>query len=294
MIREVRPDPFIFRNRVSDAGYEWGKREDGQSCLMMRDAPGVGLHTKELHPGLFREFAGLEPTREAIQGFAEEYGDLFNHWQGSRSEDGALIWGSLFSTWKEKIAEMRILVSLWDQIQTRQIAALKKVITQTDEGPWYTIRLPRRRVLASLAYENTPSSPNELVRFYPIQFAPNDVVLPARCALQIEINNRLSEHSTIAVLSWTPDTNEATGGYHQRINLKPLNLLAAIWTQFAQAVTGEFQLRQCFCGNYFPVGPGGRRADATTCDDTCRVKRWVNRKKQERITSKRNPRRSAR
>jgi hypothetical protein len=279
MIREVRPDPFIFRNAVSGAGYEWFKGRDGQPRLVMQDAPGVGLQVKKLHPGLFREFARLEPTQEAIRGFAKEYGDLFNRWQDSRREDGTLMWGTLLRTWKEEIGEMRVLVGLWDQIQARQIAELKKIVTQTKEGPWYRIVTPKHDASASVAYENTPSPLNEPISYSRIQFAPDDVLLPARCALQLEINKRLSEDSTIPLLTWTPDTKETSGGYHQRLIFRPSSLLAAMWIQFAQAVTEEFQLRQCdFCGDYFQVGPGARRLDATTCSDVCRVRRWAGRK----------------
>ena len=68
-------------------------------------------------------------------------------------------------------------------------------------------------------------------------------------------------------LAWTPD-------YHQRLIFVPSNLLAAMWLQFAQAVTGEFKLKRCEqCGEYFPVGPGGKRADAETCGDRCRQRK---------------------
>jgi hypothetical protein len=59
----------------------------------------------------------------------------------------------------------------------------------------------------------------------------------------------------------------------------PPNLLAAMWLQFAHAVTGEFQLQLCAgCGKYFQVGPGARRADATTCSDACRQRKKRNEK----------------
>ena len=283
MIREARTNAFIFQNVVSAAGYEWVKGEDGQPRLARQDAPGVGLHTRVLHAGLFREFANLEPTRESIQDFATRYGDLFSTQRGSKGESGKLMFGTLLIRWREEIGEMRVLVGLWDQIKNRQLAELKKIITLTDEGPWYRIVTPKQDTSGALAYENTPSLPSEPIRVNPILFAPDDVLLPARCALQLEINKRLSEHSTVPLLTWTPDTKGTSGGYHQRVIFKPSNLLAAMWIQFAQAVTEEFQLRQCnFCGDYFPVGPGARRADATSCGDVCRVNRWVEQQNREK------------
>lgn len=97
---------------------------------------------------------------------------------------------------------------------------------------------------------------------------------------------RLSENATIPELKWTPDTTES-GGYQQRIILRPQNLLAALWIQFARAVTEELQMRQCeFCGEYFQVGPGASREDAKYCKDVCRVKAWVKRKSELKKGSK--------
>jgi hypothetical protein len=148
---------------------------------------------------------------------------------------------------------MRVLVGIWDQIQDQQLAELAKIITRTEKQLYYVIKTPKRKVNATLAHGDGLS-----------RFDPADVLLPARCALQLEINKRIAETLTVPRLSWTPD-------YHQRIIFQSSNLLAAVWMQFAQAVTGEFQLKRCEgCGTYFQVGPGGRRADATTCGDKCR------------------------
>jgi hypothetical protein len=259
MIREVETDPFVFRNAVSNAGYEWEDGKNGE-YLAVR---GVAVHIKELHPGLFREFAEIETTREGIRKFAMEYGDLFNHWRGRER-------GTSASVWRKEILEMRILVALWDQIQKPDTAALKKIVVFTKDGPWYTLSWPGGGLTTgSLAYESTPSLPSEPIRYNPIQF-DGDVLLAARCALQIEVNKRLTEHSTVPLLAWTPDTKEASGGYHQRVNFKPSNLLAAMWVQFAQDITGEFQLRRCWCGKYFQVGPGAGRADKVFHDDVCK------------------------
>ena len=154
---------------------------------------------------------------------------------------------------------MRALVDLWDQIKHRRLTNLRKIIELSDKGISYSIC--GRTVL--LAHD-------EILLSAPMnRFAPKDVVLPARYALQKEINRRLRELQTLTVpqLAWTPDN-------HQRVIFRPSNLLAALWLQFAQAVTGEFQLKTCEgCGKYFQVGPGGKRADATTCSDACRQRK---------------------
>ena len=93
--------------------------------------------------------------------------------------------------------------------------------------------------------------------------------------------------SYIPELTWTRDTKETLGGYHQRIIFKPSNLVAAMWIQFAQAVTEELQMRRCdFCEEYFQVGPGAARDDARFCKDVCRVRAWVKRKNETESAAK--------
>jgi hypothetical protein len=262
MITPVRTDPFIFRGRVSGAGYEWLKGEDGKPRLVPRHLPGVGSRPCDAHPGLFREFAELNPTREAIRGFAEKYGDIFNRYESGETAvrgDGTVGVGAALDTWKQETGDMRVLVGLWDQIRGQQLAELQKIIKRTGKELRYVIETPKRKASVTLAHAYLPEGGLD-------SFDPEDVVLPAQCALQLEINKRISETPTVPRLTWTPD-------YFQRIIFEPSNLIAAMWMQFAQAVTGEFQLKKCVCGKYFQVGPGGRRADATTCGDACRQRK---------------------
>jgi hypothetical protein len=262
----TKHNPFAFRGTVSEAGYEWVKGRDGKHRLVPHHVPGIGFRPFEPQPGLFRDFTNLPSTRDAIRAFADQHGDLFNRYQQQQSAarpDGTVTHGASFATWTQEIGDMRVLVDLWERIQKRQIAELKKVIKWTEKDVGYVIKTPRRERNVTLAHADISETGLDC-------FSPKDVVLPARCALQLEINVRLAEYPTVPRLSWTPD-------YHQRIVFQPPNLLTAMWLQFAQAVTGEFQLKICEgCGKYFQVGPGGRRADATTCSDACRQRKRRN------------------
>jgi hypothetical protein len=275
MRREFK-ETFILRNAVCDAGYEWKKAEDGEPLLVMQNKPGVGLHMQDLHAGVFREFATLK-AQDDIKRFADKFGDLFNYWSDPPNRHNRTsVLGRPISTWMDEIADMRVLVNLWDHIKERNFEALKKLIFLTNEGPEYVI--PRAKTgdhIEKLAHVTLPSGNR-------IQFARNDLLLPARCALQIEVNARLSENTTIPELTWTPDTKES-GGYHQRITFRPKNLLSAIWIQFAQAITEELKMRRCeYCGKYFQVGPGAAREDARFCKDVCRATAWGKRKSEQK------------
>lgn len=258
---EVRTDPFIFRGPVSEAGYEWLTGTDNRPRLVSVRVPGLGIRACEPHPGLFREFAELDPSKVAIQGFAEKYGDLLVRYdmeQGVVRKDGTVAFGASFGTWKQEIGDMRILVDLWDQIQNQQLTELEKIIRRTDKEISYVIKTPRRTTDTTLAHVDIGSGLD--------RFDKDDVLFPARCALQREVNKRIAEIPTVPRLAWTPD-------YHQRIIFEPSNLLAAMWIQFAQDMTGRFRLVKCVCGNYFQVGPGAYREHKTTCGTKCRKRK---------------------
>lgn len=267
----VTTDPFIFRGPVSEAGYEWLKGVDGKPRLVPRRMPGVGFRPCVPHPGLFREFADLSATRDAIQAFAGQYGDLFNSYapeQCVEREDRTIAFGSSLDAWKQEIGDMRVLVTLWDHIKhdPPELAELQKIIIRTEKELRYVITTPRRKADVTLAHADIPESGLS-------RFDREDVLRPARCALQSEINKRIAETPTIPRLAWTPE-------YRQRIIFEPANLLAAMWMQFAQDVTEEMRLVQCECGcgRYFQVGPGAWRTDKTLFDAACRQRKKRNAK----------------
>lgn len=261
--KEIDPervtDVFAFRGPVNLAGYEWLKGTDGRPRLIQRRVPGVGLRPCVPHPGLFREFSELAPTKEAISAFANSYGDLFSRYdpeQGAVRHDGTVGHGASLGTWTKEIGDMRVLVNLWDQVRTQQLTELAKIIKRTEKVLSYAIATPRRHADAVLAHADIGSGLSS--------FGRDDVLFPARCALQLEVNKRIAENPTVPRLVWTPD-------YHQRIIFDPPNLLAAMWMQFAQDMAGAFRLVKCEgCGKYFQVGLGARKANATTHNAACR------------------------
>lgn len=269
----VKTDPFIFRSRVSEAGYQWAKGiMDGKPHLVPRLEPGKGFRLTEPRKEMFAEFARLDPTQDSIRGFADKYGELLDrHGTEDRvaHDDGTASGGASLKRWQSEIEDMRVLFDLWDNIQNHRIAVLKKVVRwektkDGDSSVSYLIKTSRRTRDQMLAHSKLTRS-SLLIRFAD----DRGVLLAARCALREEINLRLSEHPTVPSLAWTPD-------YDERIIFKPPHLLAAMWLQFAQAVTGEFGIKQCLCGRFFQTGPGGRRADADTCSPACRQRKSRN------------------
>jgi hypothetical protein len=273
VIREIAVDPFIFRWHVEQEGYEWkAGGVDAELRLFGRGGLGSWLRVYEplKIPGLFLKFAKIRSAQNAILEFAGEYGDLFDSYsiEEVRVQRGRMAGGATLDTWKAEIGDMRALVRLWEAIrkpQARENAMeLKRVITWAHGGVRHETKTPKAHQHSWLAH---PLDPN-----FDAQcggFKPGDVLLPARYALQREINCRIASAPTFSTprLAWTPD-------YHQRLIFAPSNLLGAMWLQFAQAVTEEFVLKRCEeCGRYFQTGPGGRRADAITCGEACRQRK---------------------
>ena len=268
MKAEVNTDPFIFRWKLNEAGYQWAEGIDRKPRLIPRLEPGKGSKPIELQKTVFAEFALMEPTEESIQKFADTYGTLFGSYDVKDSvlgEGGIASGGTSLDKWRSAIGDMRVLFDLWEDIENSRIAELKKVIRwrktpDGDSSVSYLLRSPTRRVNQMLAHSKFSKA--TLIRFTD----DRGVLLAARCALREEVNQRLAEHPTVPSLVWTPD-------YDERIVFKPPHLLAGLWLQFAQAITGEFGIKRCLCGKFLQIGPGGRRADIDACSPACRQRK---------------------
>ena len=75
------------------------------------------------------------------------------------------------------------------------------------------------------------------------------------------------------------------GGRSPFFAISPNNLTAAMWVQFAQAVSSNTQLRRCaICPNWFSYGTGtGRRTTADYCSARCRKAAYQERIKVQQL-----------
>ncbi len=278
----IRTNPFMFRWKVEEDGYEWKEaRKNKEPRLVGRG----GLESRmmlyapmEEFPGLFLEFAKLMPTRESVCQFANRYGMLSE--PSLEMEDvvvqrGRMLTGSTLHEWKDEIQWMSAIVNLWEAVESRDIRQLQKVIKWNENGVRYLIESRsgrwRHHSLANVAEHNYEAKVVRLGK-------PGGVLQPARHALRMEINRRIATATTVPELLWAPgerrDGQPPKSDANMRIAFVPSNLLAAMWLQFAQAVIGEYQLKRCLgCGTYFQVGPGGRRSHSDTCSDKCRQRK---------------------
>lgn len=254
-----------YRNSVCTAGYKWVEME-GNLLLIASSDHECDRHTIDVAPGVFREFAALEPDPDNIQRFAASYGDIFNQFPLRRDIRGSWVYGSLLSEWNNEIADMRFLVELWDGITNRNARFLRERLVFTLNGG---CELVKRWSRNSRPWAARKIAASELK---PVKFQHNNVYKPALWALREEINVHLAKYPIYPELTYIPDGN------HTIVTFRPTNLLAVMWMQFTDAVAGKFKLKQCEyegCRKYFQP----RRAKtAKYHSDVCRVNAWNERK----------------
>lgn len=243
----------------------------------------------ELEPTLFAKFAALDEAdnkADAIITFANAYGNLtgigehqvitpkYSHLNGEPApwkhggvggydkSDGrqyGMVGGESLSAWLKEIRDMALTLKIWEKLDDQNVEALRQVIYwgKDNEGVQYV--LADKETLADL-YANYLKSGElrlELTSKYGFgwlafkddhhseifdRFRPGDVILPARYLVQSRINEKLKEHTSKPRLLMN-DENQLSP------YLYPDDLLAAMWLQFFQAVTGERDLRRCaVCG----------------------------------------------
>jgi hypothetical protein len=272
MIRSFNRDPFAFYCYVEDEGYDWVRGR-----LIGLGGLGSLVKIREMPGGVFLEFANLKRDAERIRHFANTYGNLFEPYGLSDSvvQRDTLKGGSTLQAWAGEIADMRVLVEIWQATEDqKRRAKLKEIITWKGEDVMYSIKTPRRAMPAAWLKSS--------------HFTPGDKLMPARYALQAEINRRLREPEMLATprLVWTQAIRKDSPAQdrYQRIIFTPPNLLGALWLQFAQALARKYHLATCEeCQKVFIVGPGsGKRADSETCGNACRQRRHVKNKDERK------------
>jgi hypothetical protein len=92
--------------------------------------------------------------------------------------------------------------------------------------------------------------------------------------LQEWINSRLTDACSPALL-WEPN------GRSFQIRMVPHDLIGFMWVQFAEAVAGGKEFRQCAsCARWMEIAPGRGRPEKSYCSDACRMRAYRKRKAQ--------------
>jgi hypothetical protein len=252
-------------------GFEW-QDSDSQLGPVLFCSP---KHTlRQYFPltdvnGLFRQFVETEPTRDGILDFANQFGSLSfnNKWVRFIDEP--------YAKWKSCILCLRYVVDLWDAARSGDQAKLAAAVQwklSRSVGTHVIIHVPQD--LTNLAQEAGNLRPFDTSCFWMHSLQVGDLIQPALKFVENKLNDFM-EGLVSPHLRWD------CAGKRPDLQLTPHNLLGAIYLQFALAVDGNKDYRQCpSCGKWFELSTHGARADRLTCSDACRFRAY--RQRQER------------
>ena len=184
---------------------------------------------------------------------------------GSEQYPHAVAWGESIEIWVHEIASMRSAVAFWDAARHEQHKLLEACIKiDGDCVSWSSVPILRS---SFISITDTGFRPERLA-----QIRQHGLVRAAHYIVQDLINEGLRAR-VHEQLRWNADLERLA------IQIVPINLIGAMWLQFATAVEGGHEYGQCeVCKNWFEVTPGSGRPDKRYCSDACRMRAYRKRK----------------
>lgn len=245
---------------------------------------------------MFLTLASIEPTKDAIREFANEYGNLTDRILVKRETDGEFRKGDSFSTWQEEIEDLSWTSRVWewqrsDKDNPPNKKNLRKVIYWADDGSLQYVladesTLSKQKKAEELitAIENGTTDVKHYIRGVLVRendeimsrFRKGDSLLPAQYLVQTIINHKLLYHNVRPRLLVNSENKLEP-------RLVPESLIGAIWLQFYIAAAGEKRYKRCgICGNWEDITdrtPKWRKHPV--CANRARVKKRYYKEKNE-------------
>lgn len=321
-MRSAHQDPtgsYYRTQLVPNKGYCWlahadevfpalGQKREGRPPLLIVNRGSTKSRRYEPlqdSPTLYREFASLAFTDEAILEFANKYG-----WLGVAETfftprnmpelvpglpPATFVHGEGRNIWHNEISEMDFLVRLWDLKSAGSVEQLSKFLTWDFdrgavrlEGGMANKRLVDssdpmviRRIEAPSVVEDLPvklfgSLIADATAVNPHlyeQWVPGDPVGPITLHVANRVNDRLGDHVSPRLL--LNPSNQALG------YVVPRNLLGAMWLEFYLDIIGKLNVRRCaVCGEDMEVSEA---RSTKTMHDRCarreQMKRYYKKRK---------------
>ena len=220
------------------------------------------------------------PPATGIKAFADRFGPLGRTVEkpipldDQRNAKGVpLGMGESLADWHHEILTMRLAIDIWEAVRRGDVDLLGQLILWNEDGSGVRImshpeltdrQLPDPPAYVERAWIASTHHGDDVLG----RFVRGDLVKPALHYVQSTINQHL-ENRIGARLLW--DTKRA------RLDLytSPVDLIGAVWLQFARAVERDSKFRQCAeCGTWFELAPGTARADKLYCSTPCRTKAY--------------------
>lgn len=233
------------------------------------------------HDALHREFADIDPTEKTAAAFANKYGQL-----GGDIAHTCYVWnpslppllvnqlstmplsidsvppylpflGDTLDGWRREIKAMKRTVTLWEHL----VSGKKKLVQNHLEKEW------GKGVGMDLHWDEI------LIKGYEL--------------LRDDINKHLLKRIS-------PEMRSRQRKHNLGLRIVPDSLIGALWLQFALAVDGNKEYKQCkMCSTWFEIGRtesyspeagfrGRARKDKTYCSNACRSRALREKKKEAR------------
>jgi hypothetical protein len=241
----------------------------------------------ETHPALFHLFAEVAPEQEGILAFADRHGTIV----GARREIRPLArsqatLGVPLDAWRCDISAMQRLIALWGLIRRGDEAALARYFSQpTQAATGATVHFSSHpkagkggassalgflREREEISFTDAEPELAERVR-------QGDVLLPAQRYLQAQLAHFFLHREVALRLDMGWDDRRR----RPRLVAEYTSMDAAVWGQFASAVSEDRSFAQCReCATWFEVAPDAARTNRRFCSNSCRSKAY--RERQDR------------
>jgi hypothetical protein len=231
-------DEFSWQRPASrKKGFAW---EGTGEHMQLVHVPGAAFSSFRPDAAIFREFAGLEQSPDAVLNFANRYGALRQRLEFNP-----------FSFWRTGIQQMSQLVTLSDAVTAGDWKRIPKAIQPFLADPNLANAGDIRPIRQKQKHGELVSR-NELAHAAVVRLC--HAIMPFE---RLEVEG-----------SW----NSLSGRVVLR--LKHEDLLGFMFCQLGHAFIGGRCFLQCaVCGKWSLLSPGVNRADRTTCSDYCRLRR---------------------
>jgi hypothetical protein len=226
------------------------------------------------HVALFQEAINLDMSNESLLQFVNDWGmpiEPRRSWlRGNRNdlvkltpdeidrrvEPGVALDSALRHPWRIGRA-----ARAWEILKSASASQVRDLFQRTaggkwvylDRGPTGELRMPLDRELRNLADHG-------------------DFRTILMRMLQDTTNGALSLACSPALL-WEPNSRSF------QLKMIPHHLFGFLWVQFAEAVAGDKEFRQCAsCARWMEIAPGQGRPEKSYCSDACRMRAYRRRK----------------
>ena len=229
------------------------------------------------YSGLFLTFAHAEPTNEGVRDFASQYGALGGRIPDDMHPDEVLnYYATELATepvqfWIDEIRKMKQAVDIWDAVReaTRgdERTQLEEIIINASLAP-DSFTAKENSDEKGVTY--VLSGPQDLDRFWGDRMT--------KCALLL-LDRLLRTSMTRG--NFVPTIAPARERKAFDLGIKPINLLGAIWLQFARSLDVKKKYHPCDeCKTWFEVHPKARHRDINYCSNRCRVSAYRERREK--------------